>query len=182
MHTDTDNLHVHVAVNRVHPVTGYLNCLSWSQEKLSRACRELELKHGFAPDNGCWVHAPGNRIVRKTAVERDRQNAWTRGKKQTFREYVAQTAVAGLRSEPVHDWLSLHRRLAEDGLYLSQMDGKFLVMDGCIATGKVYSLTVWPFLVCKKLMKKMGDYTPVPKDIFSQVEAPGRHNPQFHCS
>ncbi|EJM3926431.1 relaxase/mobilization nuclease domain-containing protein, partial [Salmonella enterica] len=68
VHTDTDNLHVHVAVNRVHPVTGYLNCLSWSQEKLSRACRELELKHGFAPDNGCWVHAPGNRIVRKTAV------------------------------------------------------------------------------------------------------------------
>ncbi|EPX9251145.1 relaxase/mobilization nuclease domain-containing protein, partial [Salmonella enterica subsp. enterica serovar Kentucky] len=130
VHTDTDNLHVHVAVNRVHPVTGYLNCLSWSQEKLSRACRELELKHGFAPDNGCWVHAPGNRIVRKTAVERDRQNAWTRGKKQTFREYVAQTAVAGLRSEPVNDWLSLHRRLAEDGLYLSQMDGKFLVMDG----------------------------------------------------
>ncbi|MGS5128123.1 relaxase/mobilization nuclease domain-containing protein, partial [Escherichia coli] len=126
VHTDTDNLHVHVAVNRVHPETGYLNRLSWSQEKLSRACRELELKHGFAPDNGCWVHAPGNRIVRKTAVERDRQNAWTRGKKQTFREYVAQTAVAGLRSEPVNDWLSLHRRLAEDGLYLSQMDGKFL--------------------------------------------------------
>ncbi|MCV4731434.1 relaxase/mobilization nuclease domain-containing protein, partial [Escherichia coli] len=84
VHTDTDNLHVHVAVNRVHPETGYLNRLSWSQEKLSRACRELELKHGFAPDNGCWVHAPGNRIVRKTAVERDRQNAWTRGKKQTF--------------------------------------------------------------------------------------------------
>lgn len=45
--------------------------------------------------------------------------------KQTFREYVAQTAVAGLRSEPVNDWLSLHRRLAEDGLYLSQMDGNF---------------------------------------------------------
>ncbi|EKM9682019.1 TPA: relaxase/mobilization nuclease domain-containing protein, partial [Escherichia coli] len=45
VHTDTDNLHVHVAVNRVHPETGYINCLPWSQEKLSRACRELELKH-----------------------------------------------------------------------------------------------------------------------------------------
>ncbi|EFI3238150.1 relaxase/mobilization nuclease domain-containing protein, partial [Escherichia coli] len=37
VHTDTDNLHVHVAVNRVHPETGYINWLSWSQEKLSRA-------------------------------------------------------------------------------------------------------------------------------------------------
>ncbi len=142
--------------NRVHPVTGYLNCLSWSQEKLSRACRELELKHGFAPDNGCWVHAPGNRIVRKTAVERDRQNAWTRGKKHTFREYVAQTAVAGLRSEPVNDWLSLHRRLAEDGLYLSQMDGKFLVMDGWDRNRKVYSLTRLVLLVCRKTHEKNG--------------------------
>ncbi len=27
VHTDTDNLHVHVAVNRVHPETGYINWL-----------------------------------------------------------------------------------------------------------------------------------------------------------
>ncbi len=36
-----------------------------------------------------------------------------------------------------------------------------------------------PSWCAEKLMKKMGDYTPVPKDIFSQVEAPGRYNPDF---
>ncbi|EDR5177976.1 IncI1-type relaxase NikB [Salmonella enterica] len=179
VHTDTDNLHVHVAVNRVHPDTGYLNCLSWSQEKLSRACRELELKHGFAPDNGCWIHAPGSRIVRKTAAERDRQNAWTRGKKQTFREYVSQTAVAGLRSEPVHDWLSLHRRLAEDGLYLTLQNGSFMVMDGWDRNREGVQLDSFgPSWNGDKLRKKMGEYTLVPKDIFSQVGAPGRYKPE----
>lgn len=179
VHTDTDNLHVHVAVNRVHPDTGYLNCLSWSQEKLSRACRELELKHGFAPDNGCWIHAPGSRIVRKTAAERDRQNAWTRGKKQTFREYVSQTAVAGLRSEPVHDWLSLHRRLAEDGLYLTLQNGSFMVMDGWDRNREGVQLDSFgPSWNGDKLRKKMGEYTPVPKYIFSQVGAPGRYKPE----
>ncbi|EEF7441215.1 IncI1-type relaxase NikB [Salmonella enterica subsp. enterica] len=179
VHTDTDNLHVHVAVNRVHPDTGYLNCLSWSQEKLSRACRELELKHGFAPDNGCWIHAPGSRIIRKTAAERDRQNAWTRGKKQTFREYVSQTAVAGLRSEPVHDWLSLHRRLAEDGLYLTLQNGSFMVMDGWDRNREGVQLDSFgPSWNGDKLRKKMGEYTPVPKDIFSQVGAPGRYKPE----
>ncbi|HAG3364695.1 TPA: IncI1-type relaxase NikB [Salmonella enterica] len=179
VHTDTDNLHVHVAVNRVHPDTGYLNCLSWSQEKLSRACRELELKHGFAPDNGCWIHAPGSRIVRKTAAERDRQNAWTRGKKQTFREYVSQTAVAGLRSEPVHDWLSLHRRLAEDGLYLTLQNGSFMVMDGWDRNREGVQLDSFgPSWNGDKLRKKMGEYTPVPKDIFSQVGAAGRYKPE----
>ncbi|EGO6502194.1 IncI1-type relaxase NikB [Salmonella enterica] len=179
VHTDTDNLHAHVAVNRVHPDTGYLNCLSWSQEKLSRACRELELKHGFAPDNGCWIHAPGSRIVRKTAAERDRQNAWTRGKKQTFREYVSQTAVAGLRSEPVHDWLSLHRRLAEDGLYLTLQNGSFMVMDGWDRNREGVQLDSFgPSWNGDKLRKRMGEYTPVPKDIFSQVGAPGRYKPE----
>ncbi|EHD9149698.1 IncI1-type relaxase NikB [Salmonella enterica] len=179
VHTDTDNLHVHVAVNRVHPDTGYLNCLSWSQEKLSRACRELELKHGFAPDNGCWIHAPGSRIVRKTAAERDRQNAWTRGKKQTFREYVSQTAVAGLRSEPVHDWLSLHRRLAEDGLYLTLQNGSFMVMDGWDRNREGVQLDSFgPSWNGDKLRKKMGEYTPVPKDIFSQVGVLGRYKPE----
>ncbi|WP_218451714.1 relaxase/mobilization nuclease domain-containing protein [Salmonella enterica] len=179
VHTDTDNLHVHVAVNRVHSDTGYLNCLSWSQEKLSRACRELELKHGFAPDNGCWIHAPGSRIVRKTAAERDRQNAWTRGKKQTFREYVSQTAVAGLRSEPVHDWLSLHRRLAEDGLYLTLQNGSFMVMDGWDRNREGVQLDSFgPSWNGDKLRKKMGEYTPVPKDIFSQVGAAGRYKPE----
>lgn len=68
VHTDTDNLHVHVAVNRVHPETGYLNWLSFSQEKLHKACRELELKHGFSLDNGFYVIAPDKRIVRRTLV------------------------------------------------------------------------------------------------------------------
>ncbi|PJX01608.1 hypothetical protein CWI62_27540, partial [Escherichia coli] len=64
------HLHVHVVFNRVPPERGYRTRLSWSQKNLSRPCRELELKHVFAPNNGCGVHARENRIVRKTAVER----------------------------------------------------------------------------------------------------------------
>ncbi len=60
-----------------------------------------------------------------------------------------------LRSEPVHDWLSLHRRLAEDGLYLSQMDGKFLVMDGWDRNREGVQLDSFgPSWCAEKLMKK----------------------------
>ncbi|EJT9668014.1 relaxase/mobilization nuclease domain-containing protein [Salmonella enterica] len=178
VHTDTDNLHVHVAVNRVHPETGYINDLSFSKEKLSRACRELELKYGFSPDNGCWVHAPGNRIVRRTSAERDRLNAWRRGKKQTLKEYIADTAIAGLREKPVSDWLSLHRRLAEDGLYLMVHDGEFMVMDGWERSRAGIALSAFgPSWSGQKLAQKFGDYQPVPQDIFSQVGTPGRYDP-----
>ncbi|EAB8478025.1 relaxase/mobilization nuclease domain-containing protein [Salmonella enterica] len=178
VHTDTDNLHVHVAVNRVHPETGYINDLSFSKEKLSRACRELELKYGFSPDNGCWVHAPGNRIVRRTSAERDRLNAWRRGKKQTLKEYIADTAIAGLREKPVSDWLSLHRRLAEDGLYLMVHDGELMVMDGWERSRAGIVLSAFgPSWSGQKLAQKFGDYQPVPQDIFSQVGTPGRYDP-----
>ncbi len=92
--------------------------------------------------------------------------------KQTFREYVAQTAVAGLRSEPVNDWLSLHRRLAEDGLYLSQMDGKFLVMDGWDRNREGVQLDSFgPSRCAEKLMKKWVTTRQYQK-TFSAVEAP----------
>ncbi|MCG4032176.1 relaxase/mobilization nuclease domain-containing protein [Escherichia coli] len=179
VHTDTDNLHVHVAVNRVHPETGYINCLPWSQEKLSRACRELELKHGFAPDNGCFVHAPGNRIVRKTALVRERRNAWRRGKKQTFREYIDQMSIAGLREEPAQDWLSLHKRLASDGLYITMQEGELVVKDGWDKAREGIALSSFgPSWTAEKLGRKLGEYQPVPTDIFSQVGTPGRYDPE----
>ena len=99
--------------------------------------------------------------------------------KQTFREYVAQTAVAGLRSEPVNDWLSLHRRLAEDGLYLSQMDGKFLVMDGWDRNREGVQLDSFgPSPCAEKLMKKWVTTRQYQRH-FQPVEAPGRYNPDF---
>lgn len=68
--------------------------------------------------------------MRKTALVRERRNAWRRGKKQTFREYIDQMSIAGLREEPAQDWLSLHKRLASDGLYITMQEGELVVKDG----------------------------------------------------
>ncbi|EDT2962898.1 relaxase NikB [Salmonella enterica subsp. enterica] len=178
VHTDTDNLHVHVAVNRVHPDTGYLNRLSYSQEKLSKSCRELELKHGFAPDNGCYVIGPGNRIVRRTSLERDRLNAWQRGRKQTLKEFIADTAIAGLREEPVSDWSSLHLRFAQHGLFLMSEGGQITVKDGWESTRPGVSIMSfgrsWS---TEKLTHKLGEFEPPAKDIFRQVSNVGRFDP-----
>lgn len=178
IHTDTDNLHVHVAVNRVHPETGYLNWLSYSQEKLHKACRELELKHGFSPDNGCYVIAPDNRIIRRTSVERDRQSAWTRGRNQSLKEYIADTAIAGLRESPVTDWYSLHHRFAKEGLFLSADNGELKVKDGWNSERPGVTLSTFGHAFdTDKLIRKMGEFIPPAQDIFAQVPAVGRYEP-----
>ncbi|EMC5568313.1 relaxase/mobilization nuclease domain-containing protein, partial [Salmonella enterica] len=43
VHTDTDNLHVHVAVNRIHPETFRTRAVGMAIDRLHKACRELEI-------------------------------------------------------------------------------------------------------------------------------------------
>lgn len=179
IHTDTDNLHVHVAVNRVHPESGYINRLSYSKEKLNKACRELELKHGFSPDNGCYVISSDKRIVRKTSVERDRQSAWKRGHTQSFKEYIADTAIAGLREEPVSGWGELHLRFAKEGLFLVQEGAEFKVKDAWERERPGVTLTAYGrSWGTEKLTRKLGEFIPPAQDIFHQVSHVGRFEPK----
>lgn len=64
IHRDTDNVHVHVAANRVHPMTFTAVNIFNDADKLQRACRELEQKYNFKVDNGSWVRDADNQIVR----------------------------------------------------------------------------------------------------------------------
>ena len=49
VHSDTQNLHMHLAISKVHPVT--LNCIEPYRDyrKLQAACRELEAEFGLKP-------------------------------------------------------------------------------------------------------------------------------------
>jgi hypothetical protein len=49
VHHDTDHLHVHVAINRVHPRTHRVHSPSYSKLVLDRLCVELEQEHGLQP-------------------------------------------------------------------------------------------------------------------------------------
>jgi hypothetical protein len=47
VHHDTDHLHLHVAINRVHPRTAKAHCPSFSKLVLDRVCVELETEYGL---------------------------------------------------------------------------------------------------------------------------------------
>jgi hypothetical protein len=55
IHANTDNLHCHVAVNRVNPVTFKAKHIEWAQKTLHLAARQSELKHGWSHDNGIYI-------------------------------------------------------------------------------------------------------------------------------
>lgn len=55
IHGNTDNLHCHVAVNRVHPTTYKSQHMPYSRRTLHRAARESEIKHNWSHDNGIFI-------------------------------------------------------------------------------------------------------------------------------
>jgi hypothetical protein len=55
IHGNTDNMHCHVAVNRVHPDTHKSRHIEWAQKTLHKAARESEIKHGWAHDRGIYI-------------------------------------------------------------------------------------------------------------------------------
>lgn len=55
VHGNTDNMHCHIAVNRVHPVTFRSQHIEWAKKTLHLAARESELKHGWTHDNGIYL-------------------------------------------------------------------------------------------------------------------------------
>lgn len=179
IHTDTDNLHVHVAVNRVHPETLRLNGLSFHIDKLHKACRELEIKHGFSPTNGCFVQNENKQVIRRSTWDKEHLSAWRAPHKQTLREYVQTTVVENISLSEVSSWAQLHQELARAGLYLTVKDESVSVHDGWDSTRKpvLFSAQDTVFNL-SGLTKTLGIYSPVAQDVFSQVSYVGRYDPE----
>ena len=53
-HADTENFHVHVMANRVHPETYRAHYPEWLYKSLDKACREIEADQGWQHSNGLY--------------------------------------------------------------------------------------------------------------------------------
>lgn len=136
IHRDTDNLHVHIAANRINPVTYKAATLSFSHEVLQRTCRELERKHSFTPDNGSWQWSPDNQLVR--APWRFKNAPQGAAKREIFsdKESLYHYAVRQVRDditraikEKTASWEYFHLMLHEKGLGLREHNGGLVIFD-----------------------------------------------------
>jgi hypothetical protein len=55
IHVNTDNIHCHGAVNRVHPETYKSRNIEWAHKTIHFAARQSEIKHGWSHDNGIYI-------------------------------------------------------------------------------------------------------------------------------
>jgi len=145
-HRDTENFHVHIQANRVHPETYRANSPEWLHKTLDKACREIEAKQGWSHSNGLyrWDEDKG-KAISMTREEREEVREQSRdfglergtagtGKAAKMEEYSnAETLETYAKGAPAKDlnaimkhdnasWQEVHSALKKHGLELHKGD------------------------------------------------------------
>nr|WP_298160102.1 TraI/MobA(P) family conjugative relaxase [Ferrovum sp.] len=198
IHRDTDNDHVHLVINRVHPIR--LLAISPPFKKdyfiLDRCMRELEIEFGHGRANGPYITLDtdnGPQIVRMSRAERrergllkeDAQPRLTRGAaaaehrlgEDSFQSWVSKEPAQDLKKvlqQPGVTWQDVHRCLAQHGVSIQPKGSGMIVFttleDGRVLAGKASQMGRWASKA--ELEKKLGAYLP------SNIPFPQNHKYQ----
>lgn len=136
IHDDTDNLHCHLTVNRINPVSYKVAPLYNDRFTLDRCCRELELKNGWKHDNGPYRVNDSGAIVRrqkfyKSAPAAARQLEYF-GDKESLYSYAVdhcREKMDALFLGGSYDWDRVHDILIAAGLELRQKGEGLAIYD-----------------------------------------------------
>lgn len=145
VHRDTDNIHLHMMANRVHPETYRAADMSRDYFKLDKCMREVELAQGWAHDNGPYaIHERGGKKVvdwaKETPQEWHKEQREKKVKQPTkSKDFEYRTGNESLHtyaqgqpkqdakealSKPGATWQDLHQSLARHGLELRPSNDK----------------------------------------------------------
>ncbi len=165
LHADTDNIHLHVMVNRVHPETE--KCVEINRgfdlEAAHRAVALIEAAQGWEPEAKALSRAAedGDPVRKELAEPRPRQPGQRQrdmehrtGEKSAERLAIEQAGpvIAGAGS-----WAELHRGLGEIGMRYEKAGSGAKVWVGDVP---VKASAVSRNASLGKLQKRLGEYEP----------------------
>jgi hypothetical protein len=155
VHEDTDHLHMHLAINKIHPSTFKIHNPYWDYLALDAACASLEQKHGLQVDNR--IQRNINDTNSTTALARDYE---AKTGLQSYESWLRENVTTPLKDllnqadcdwEQVQDLLAEHNtelRLHGSGLVFSHASEKLFVKAS--AVDRAFSL--------KALTKVLGEF------------------------
>ncbi len=147
VHDDTDNLHVHLIINKIHPTRHTIHTPRRDFKILAELCAKLEHDNALIRTN----HEPG-----KTATEAKTHDMDAHSGTASFLSYTRKKALLILAA--AQSWDALHRELAEAGISL-RLRGNGLVMVDHTGTVAVKASTVARDFSKAKLEKRLGAFT-----------------------
>lgn len=178
-HSDTDNFHIHIAINKIHPVSHRAIEPYYDKYSLDEACSRLELKHGLQRDN---------RIDKSNSKERtfERESGRTGDMEShsgidSFKRWLKERKEPIKKSlEKSSSWDELHKDLAEFDLELRPR-GAGLVISARSQKAFTKASDLGKEFGKAQLEKKLGPYQ-IPKDQAQTINPTEQYKkpPQHH--
>ncbi len=123
VHVDTENMHLHVAYNLIHPERYTRHEPFGDYHKRNELCRALEKEYGLRIDNGKDRDQPNRLNVDARAVEKHKG-------KQSFASYIEEHKSAIMEGvKAAETWQDAHRVLAQYGLVLRAKTTGFAILN-----------------------------------------------------
>lgn len=147
LHHDTDSLHLHIAINKIHPTRYTIHNPYYDHPKLGQLCTELEREYRLAPDN----HCTRQRGAACRAADMERHSGL-----ESLLGWIRRECQEAIQAAP--SWPDLHDVLRRHGLALRERGTGFVVVAANGTAVKASSID--PACSRPKLEVRLGAYAP----------------------
>lgn len=165
VHTDTDNLHIHVAINKIHPQTRTIHNPYCDYNALGNVCQRLEQAHGLMQTN----HE--TRARGRSGAATDMEHA---AGVESLLGWIRRECLEELRQ--AKGWAALHEVLSRNGLAFREQGNGLIVSDLDGRTVKASSIA--RDLSKAHLVKRFGPFESSGHDAQRQRQAVRFYQPR----
>ena len=167
VHVNTNNWHLHIAYNRIHPQSFKSSTPYYDFPKLSRTSRAIEQKYGLAVDNGMEPDAPrqdgqANAKVKTLEAQSGRESLFS---------YIMRyrPALMELLSEAT-SWPDIHHAFLQHGLLL-KASGNGLTIRDRYGKHQAKASSIDRSLSKGQLMGRFGEFREADSELLRTVES-----------
>ena len=116
VHYDTDNVHIQIAINKVHPKTHNIHTPYNDYKIRTAVCQELEKEFGLEKDN----HRASKTRSENNAADMERHSG-----RESLLGWIKRECADQLKSAA--NWQELHQAMRQNGLELRQKGNGFVI-------------------------------------------------------
>jgi len=117
VHDDTNNLHVHIAINKIHPRNLTIHNTYYDYKKVAKLCEQIEQEYGLTTVNHETVNDKASRVA---------QEIETRTGVESLLGWIKRECLDELKQSD--NWQDLHQVLARHGLEIKERGNGFVLV------------------------------------------------------